>query len=71
MIWEEVIYFYILGNVYVGFEENFKGFVIKGKVVDFVVFLQDLVNCMDEEIFEFKVLMIMVDGQIWYKVEGF
>lgn len=66
MMWEEVIYFYILGNVYVGFEEDFKGFVIKGKVVDFVVFLYDFVNCMDEVIFEFKVLMIMVDGEVRY-----
>lgn len=42
MICDEVIYFYIMVNVYVVFEEKDKGSLMFGKLVDIVILSNDL-----------------------------
>jgi len=59
---EEAIYSYTLGNAYAAFEEEIKGSLEVGKVADFVVLSNDLLNCSDEEILKTKVISTYING---------
>ena len=62
----EAIYSYTLGNAFAAFEDHFKGSIRPGKVADFVILSNDLINCSDEEILQTKVLYTITDGKIRY-----
>ena len=62
----EAIYSYTLGNAFAAFEDHFKGSIRPGKVADFVILSNDLINCSDEEILQTKVLYTITDCKISY-----
>ncbi|KAF0153141.1 MAG: amidohydrolase 3 [Ignavibacteria bacterium] len=63
----EALKSYTVNGAYVSFEENVKGTIEKGKYADLVVLSNDLINCLDEEILNTKVLYTIVDGKIMYQ----
>lgn len=60
---EEAVYSYTMANAYAAFEEKEKGSLEKGKLADFVVLDQDLIQCKDEDILKTKVLKTVVGGK--------
>jgi len=60
---EEAVYSYTMANAYAAFEEKDKGSLEKGKLADFVVLDQDLIQCKDEDILKTKVLKTVVGGK--------
>lgn len=63
----EAIKSYTLGNAFAAFQESYKGSITVGKVADFAMLNQDLMNCSDEKILEAEVLMTVVDGVVKYQ----
>lgn len=66
---EEAVYSYTMANAYAAFEEKDKGSLEKGKLADFVVLDQDLIQCKDEDILKTKVLKTVVGGKEKYGVQ--
>lgn len=62
----EAIYSYTLGNAFAAFEDSFKGSIRLGKVADFVILTNDLIDCSDDEILKTQVLYTISDGKIRY-----
>lgn len=65
----EGVYSYTLANAYAAFEEKNKGSIEAGKLADFVVLSNDLLNCPDEDILSTRVLMTIVGGKVKFKAE--
>jgi predicted amidohydrolase YtcJ len=63
----EAIYSYTMANAYAAFEEKDKGSLEKGKLADFVVLSNDLIQCKDEEILGTQVLLTVVGGKEKYQ----
>jgi predicted amidohydrolase YtcJ len=64
---QEAIYSYTLANAKAQFQENQKGSIEKGKLADFVLLSEDLVQCPEENIKSTKVLLTIVGGKILYQ----
>lgn len=64
---KEAIASYTINNAYAAFEENLKGSIEIGKLADFVLLSENLIECSDEEILDTKILMTIVDGVVKYK----
>jgi len=64
---QEAIHAYTMANAYAAFEENDKGSISVGKLADFVVLSNDLLNCSEEDILKTQVLLTVVDGKVKYK----
>lgn len=64
---EEAIRSYTIDCAYAAFEETSKGSLVPGKLADFVVLSNDLIQCPEEEIKNTKVLMTIVGGKIAYQ----
>ena len=58
---------YTLDAAYGAFEEKFKGSIEVGKLADFTIFTQDLLNCAEEDILKTKVAMTIVGGQVVFE----
>jgi len=57
---------YTLDAAYGAFEEKIKGSIAVGKLADFTIFSQDLMNIPDDQILSTKVEMTIVGGKILY-----
>ena len=57
---------YTLHAAYGAFEENIKGSIEVGKVADFTVYSQDLMQVSEEEILNTKIDMTIVNGKVAY-----
>ncbi|TAK43709.1 MAG: amidohydrolase [Saprospiraceae bacterium] len=64
---QEAIKSYTLSCAYAGFEEDWKGSLMPGKVADIVVLSNDLLTCPEEEILKTEVVMTMVGGKVLYE----
>lgn len=64
---EEAVYSYTMANAYAAFEEEDKGSITPGKLADFVILSNDLVNCAEEEILDTEVLYTIVGGAVKYQ----
>lgn len=64
---EDALRMYTLNNAYGLFEENSKGTIEKGKLADIVVLSDDILTCGEEKLFDMKVLLTIVGGEIVYK----
>jgi predicted amidohydrolase YtcJ len=51
------------------FEEQEKGSLEKGKFADFIILDKDLMNCLEKEVLQTKVLATYLNGEIVYKVK--
>jgi predicted amidohydrolase YtcJ len=51
------------------FEEDIKGSIEPGKLVDFVVLDRDILTCPEEDITEIKVLATYLGGKVVYNKE--
>lgn len=66
----EALHSYTLGNAYAAFEEELKGSLELGKMMDVVVLDKNLMSCAEEDIPKAQVLYTIVDGIVKYKKEG-
>ncbi|MEW6525447.1 MAG: amidohydrolase [Spirochaetota bacterium] len=67
----EALYCYTMGSAYAEFMENEKGSITKGKLADFVVLSDNLLNVPVHTIKDIKVLMTVTGGRIVYKHNDF
>lgn len=58
---------YTLDAAYGAFEENVKGSIATGKLADFTVFTQDLMNVPDDKILSTEVSMTILGGKVLYE----
>ena len=58
---------YTLSGAYGGFEEDIKGSIEVGKLADFTIFNQNLMEVPDNEILNTKVMMTIVGGEILFQ----
>jgi len=58
---------YTLDAAYGAFEENVKGSIIPGKLADFTIFSQDIMEVPDEKILSTEVAMTILGGKILYE----
>jgi hypothetical protein len=63
----EALKSYTINGAYASFEENLKGSIKPGKLADFVVLSNDLLNCPEEQILNTKVAYTIVGGKILYE----
>lgn len=66
----EALHSYTLGNAYAAFQEETKGSLEVGKMMDVVVLTKNLLTCTEKDITEAEVLYTIVDGQVKYKKMG-
>ncbi len=64
---EEALRSYTLDAAYGAFEEDIKGSIEVGKLADFTVFDQDLLQVAEDKILASQVMMTIVGGQVKYK----
>jgi len=64
---EEALFSYTMANALAAFEEKQKGSLTAGKVADFIVLSNNLLECSDEEILGTKVLQTWVNGVKLYE----
>jgi hypothetical protein len=67
---EEALRAYTLDAAYAAFEENLKGSIEVGKLADFTVFSQDIMQVPEDELLKTSVEMTIVDGKIVYQKEA-
>ncbi|MCB0666412.1 MAG: amidohydrolase [Saprospiraceae bacterium] len=65
----EALRSYTLDAAYAGFEEDVKGSIEVGKLADFTVLSQNLLDCAEEDILKAKVLYTIVGGEPKYTAE--
>jgi len=63
----EALYSYTLGNAYAAFEEENKGSLEEGKLADFVVLSNDLMECAEEDILKTEILMTVIGGKVKFQ----
>jgi predicted amidohydrolase YtcJ len=64
---EEALRSYTVNGAYVGFEEDIKGSLVKGKLADITVLSKDIMTVPDDEILDAEALYTIVGGKILYK----
>jgi predicted amidohydrolase YtcJ len=64
---EEALKSYTLDAAYGAFEENIKGSIEVGKLADFTVYSQDLMQVEEEKVLDTKVDMTIVGGKVMYE----
>jgi predicted amidohydrolase YtcJ len=64
---EEALRSYTLNGAYVGFEEDIKGSLVKGKLADITILSKDIMTVPDDEILNTEVLYTIVGGKILYQ----
>ncbi|MFP4340485.1 MAG: amidohydrolase [Cyclobacteriaceae bacterium] len=64
---EEALKSYTLDAAYGAFEENIKGSIEMGKLADFTVYSQDLMQVEESKILDTQVLMTFVGGKLLYE----
>ncbi|MEM7105979.1 MAG: amidohydrolase [Bacteroidota bacterium] len=62
----EALRSYTLDNAYAAFEEEVKGSLEVGKLADFTILSNDIINCTEDEILDTKILYTVIDGVIKY-----
>ena len=67
----EALKSYTINGAFASFEENLKGTIKAGKLADFVVLSNDLINCPENQILSTKVLYTIIDGRVLYRAPGF
>lgn len=65
---EQALKSYTLDGAFAEFEEDFKGSIQVGKVADFTVFDQNIMEIPEEEILKTKVAMTVLGGKIVYSM---
>jgi hypothetical protein len=63
----EALKSYTVNGTYASFEENIKGTITVGKLADFVVLSNDLLNCPEEQIPNTKVVYTIIGGKVLYE----
>ena len=63
---EQTLKSYTLDAAYGAFEENIKGSITAGKLADFTIYNQDLMQVAEEEFLKTKVAMTIFDGKVVY-----
>jgi hypothetical protein len=66
---EQALRSYTLDAAYGAFEENLKGSITAGKLADFTVYNQDLMQVAEDDFLNTKVVMTIFDGKVVYSVE--
>lgn len=64
---EEALKSYTIWNAYAAKEEHLKGSIEQGKLADFTVFSNNLLNCTDDEILDTEIVMTIVGGEVKYE----
>lgn len=67
---KEAISTVTINGAYASFEENIKGSIAKGKLADFVVLSNDLMNCSNDDIKNTEVVYTILGGKVVYKKEN-
>ncbi len=65
---DEALKSYTIWNAYAAFEEELKGSIEVGKLADFVILSNDLLNCPDDKILSTQVLYTIIDGEIMHQL---
>lgn len=63
---EEALRMYTINNAFASFEESIKGTIEPGKLADFAVLTDDILNCPEDNIREIEAAMTIVGGKIVY-----
>ena len=66
---EQALRSYTLDAAYGAFEENLKGSITAGKLADFTVYNQDLMQVAEDDFLNTKVVMTIFDGKVVYSGE--
>lgn len=64
---EEALRSYTLDAAYGAFEEDIKGSIEVGKLADFTVYSQDLMQVADDKILDTRIDMTIVGGEVLYE----
>jgi predicted amidohydrolase YtcJ len=67
MMRQQALKSYTLDAAYGAFEENSKGSIRPGKLADFTVFSQDIMQVPDDQLLKTEVMMTIVGGQVLYE----
>jgi len=63
---EQALRSYTLDAAYGAFEEDIKGSITVGKLADFTIYNQDLMNVVEEEFLNTEIAMTIFDGKVVY-----
>ncbi len=63
---EQALKSYTLDAAYGAFEENIKGSITPGKLADFTIYNQDLMQVPEDEILKTEIAMTIFDGEVVY-----
>lgn len=63
---EQALRSYTLDAAYGAFEEDIKGSIAVGKLADFTIYNQDLMNVVEEEFLNTEIAMTIFDGKVVY-----
>jgi predicted amidohydrolase YtcJ len=63
---EQALRSYTLDAAYGAFEEDIKGSITAGKLADFTIYSQDLMNVAEEEFLNTEIAMTIFDGEVVY-----
>ena len=67
---EEALRAYTLDAAYAAFEEDVKGSIEVGKLADFTVFSQDIMQVPEDELLKTQIEMTIVDGKVVYQKDA-
>ena len=67
---EQALKSYTLDAAYGAFEENIKGSITAGKLADFTIYSQDLMEVAEDKLMETEIAMTIFDGKVVYSKEN-